>query len=97
MAGAESLPLGGVPEKKRVVGNLRELLEELATGRYDLSSPEALRRLDLDRRIHEVFPGAGSGAARGGTPAHGPLRRQCGRVSDVSLRQTRSNSSRLRS
>jgi len=37
---------------------LRELFEELATGRYDLSSPHALRRLDLDRRIHEVLPGA---------------------------------------
>ncbi len=37
---------------------LRELFEELATGRYDLSNPLALRRLDLDRRIHEVFPAA---------------------------------------
>ena len=35
---------------------LRQLLEELATGKYDLTSPYALRRLDLDRRIHEVFP-----------------------------------------
>ncbi len=35
---------------------LRELLEELATHHYDLSSPLALRRLDLDRRIHELFP-----------------------------------------
>jgi predicted ATPase len=35
---------------------LRELLEELTTHSYDLSSPYALRRLDLDRRIHEVFP-----------------------------------------
>jgi transcriptional regulator with XRE-family HTH domain len=26
---AESLPLGGVPEKKRVVGGLRELLDEI--------------------------------------------------------------------
>ena len=41
---------------------LRELFEELATGSYDLSSPNALRRLDLDRRIHEVFSGAGAGA-----------------------------------
>ena len=38
---------------------LRQLLEELAIGKYDLSSPYALRRLALDRRIHEVFrPGA---------------------------------------
>jgi hypothetical protein len=35
---------------------LRELFEELAARRYDLSNPSALRRLDLDRRIHEVFP-----------------------------------------
>ena len=38
---------------------LRELFEELATGHYDLSNPVALRRLDLDRRIHEVFPASG--------------------------------------
>lgn len=67
--------IGGIPHgalkivgwlQRRSAGSplvLQELLEELATGRYDLSSPEALRRLDLDRRIHEVFPGAGSGAA----------------------------------
>jgi len=36
---------------------LCELFEELATGKYDLSNPQALRRLDLDRRIHEVLPG----------------------------------------
>ncbi len=42
---------------------LRELFEELATGKYDLHNPLALRRLDLDRRIHEVFPGSGPGAA----------------------------------
>ncbi len=45
--------------QRRSAGNplvLRELFQELATGRYDLSSPLALRRLDLDRRIHEVFP-----------------------------------------
>jgi hypothetical protein len=42
---------------------LRELFEELATGKYDLNNPLALRRLDLDRRIHEVFPGSGPGAA----------------------------------
>jgi hypothetical protein len=35
---------------------LRELFEELAARRYDLSNPFALRRLNLDRRIHEVFP-----------------------------------------
>jgi hypothetical protein len=35
---------------------LRELLEELATGRYDLTNPHALKLLDLDRRIHEIFP-----------------------------------------
>jgi hypothetical protein len=35
---------------------LRELLEELAAHPCDLSNPHALRRLDLDRRIHEVFP-----------------------------------------
>ena len=38
---------------------LRELFEELASGHYDLSNPLALRRLDLDRRIHEVFPVSG--------------------------------------
>jgi hypothetical protein len=38
---------------------LRELLAELATGHYDLSNPLALRRLDLDRRIHEVLPVSG--------------------------------------
>ncbi len=37
---------------------LRELCEELATNSYDLSNPLALRRLDLDRRIHEMFPDA---------------------------------------
>ena len=42
---------------------LRRLFEELATGKYDLSNPLALRRLDLDRRIHEVFPGSGTDAA----------------------------------
>ena len=46
---------------RRSVGSplvLREIFEELASGKYDLSSPYALRRLDLDRRIHEVFPGS---------------------------------------
>jgi hypothetical protein len=65
---------GGIPAgaqgivgwlQRRSGGNafvLRELFEELAIGSYDLSSPNALRRLDLDRRIHEVFSGAGAGA-----------------------------------
>jgi hypothetical protein len=35
---------------------LGELLRELADRHYDLSNPNALRLLDLDRRIHEVFP-----------------------------------------
>jgi len=35
---------------------LHELFQELANRDYDLSNPLALRRLDLDRRIHEVFP-----------------------------------------
>jgi DNA polymerase III delta prime subunit len=35
---------------------LRELFEEMATHSYDLSNRHALRRLDLDRRIHEIFP-----------------------------------------
>jgi hypothetical protein len=35
---------------------LHELLEELATHSYDLGNTHALRRLDLDRRIHEIFP-----------------------------------------
>jgi hypothetical protein len=34
---------------------LRELCAELATGKYDLTSPPALRRLDLDRRIHKML------------------------------------------
>ena len=37
---------------------LCELLDEIARGHYDLNEPLALRRLDLDRRIHEMFPGA---------------------------------------
>jgi len=59
---------GGIPPRAReIVGwlqrrsggvplVLRELLKKVATGKYDLASPSALRRLDLDRRIHEVFP-----------------------------------------
>lgn len=35
---------------------LCELLTEIAHGHYDLSKPHALRLLDLDRRIHEIFP-----------------------------------------
>jgi len=35
---------------------LRELLEELASGKHDLSNPHGLRLLDLDRRIHGLFP-----------------------------------------
>jgi len=58
---------GGIPPgaleivgwlQRRSAGNplvLRELLAELATGKYDLTSPPALRRLDLDRRIHEML------------------------------------------
>jgi len=34
---------------------LHELFRELANREYDLSNPLALRRLDLDRRIHEVL------------------------------------------
>ena len=44
---------------RRLVGNpkiLCELLTEIARGHYDLSNSHALRRLDLDRRIHEIFP-----------------------------------------
>jgi predicted ATPase len=43
----------------RAAGNpniLCELLTEIAHGHYDLSRPHALRLLDLDRRIHEIFP-----------------------------------------
>lgn len=65
---------GGVPPEtagivewlhRRSVGNpgmLRAFLQELAAGRYDLRSPAALRRLELDRRIHEVFPGEAGNA-----------------------------------
>jgi DNA polymerase III delta prime subunit len=35
---------------------LCELLGEISRGHYDLSNPHALRRLALDRRIHEIFP-----------------------------------------
>jgi len=64
------------PDTRRIIGwlqrrsagsplVLRELFEELATGHYDLSSPLALRRLDLDRRIHEVLPVSGEAAFLG--------------------------------
>ena len=33
-----------------------ELLSEIAHGRYDFNNPHSLRLLDLDRRIHEIFP-----------------------------------------
>lgn len=35
---------------------LCKLLEEIARGNYNLTNPHALRRLNLDRRIHEIFP-----------------------------------------
>ncbi|MBI3851565.1 MAG: hypothetical protein HY298_15005 [Verrucomicrobia bacterium] len=37
---------------------LRELFDELATRKYDPKNPFDLRLLDLDRRIHEIFPTA---------------------------------------
>jgi hypothetical protein len=46
---------------RRAAGNpkiLRGLLEEIARGHYDLSNSHALRLLNLDRRIHELFPTA---------------------------------------
>jgi hypothetical protein len=61
---------GQVPEKtldavdwlhRRAAGNpkiLCGLLTEIAHGHYDLSNPYSLKRLNLDRRIHEIFPGA---------------------------------------
>jgi len=48
---------------------LRELFAELAARDYDLNSQTALRRLNLDRRIHEVFPmGRASGFRVKGGP-----------------------------
>lgn len=44
---------------------LRELFEELATHEYDVSNSMALRRLNLDRRIHEVFPMARASGFQG--------------------------------
>ena len=47
------------PLHRRASGNpkvLRALLDELARGHCDLSHPRSLARLDLARRIHELFP-----------------------------------------
>lgn len=35
---------------------LHAWLEQMARRAYDLSDPQVLRRLDLDRRVHELFP-----------------------------------------
>lgn len=46
---------------RRAAGNpniLCELLTEIVHGHYDLSRPHGLQLLDLDRRIHEMFPTA---------------------------------------
>lgn len=54
---------------RRAAGNpkiLIELLAEIARGGHDLSNPLALRRLDLDRRIHNIFPGTASWQAQTG-------------------------------
>jgi AAA ATPase domain len=40
-----------------------ELLTEIAHGHYDLNNPHSLRLLDLDRRIHEIFPTASNNGA----------------------------------
>lgn len=45
--------------QRRSGGNPRKLyqfLAELNSGHYDLDNPLALRRLEMDRRIHEAFP-----------------------------------------
>lgn len=39
-------------------GILCELLTEIAHGHYDLNSPQGLQLIDLDRRIHKIFPDA---------------------------------------
>jgi hypothetical protein len=46
---------------------LCELAAEMAAHTYDLGNRHALQRLDLDRRIHELFPGAdvGQGVPKG--------------------------------
>jgi predicted ATPase len=44
---------------RRAEGNpkiLCELLTEIAHGCYDFNNPHSLQLLDLDRRIHEIFP-----------------------------------------
>jgi hypothetical protein len=43
---------------------LCELLSEIANGHYDLNSPHGRRLLDVDRRIHEMFPQAEFQAAK---------------------------------
>jgi len=52
--------LNAIPRlHRRASGNpkiLRALLDELARGHCDLSNARSLERLDLDRRIHELFP-----------------------------------------
>ena len=65
---AASIRGGIVPEKtlgiidwlhRHAQGNpkiLCELLSEIAHGRYDFNNPHSLQLLDLDRRIHELFP-----------------------------------------
>ncbi len=65
---AAAVQEGTVPEKtlgivdwlhRHAEGNpktLCELLDEIAHGRYDFNNPHSLRLLDLDRRIHEIFP-----------------------------------------
>lgn len=37
-------------------GIMRSFLEEIADGQYDLASTHGLRMLELDHRIHEIFP-----------------------------------------
>ncbi len=44
---------------------LCELLEGLASGRYDPDRAFDLKLLDLDRRIHQAVPDAGAGSGRG--------------------------------
>ena len=46
---------------------LRELLGELSSHSYDLGNPHALELLDIDRRIHELFP-VGSDAEKPKSP-----------------------------
>jgi hypothetical protein len=44
---------------------LCELLEGLASGRYDPDKAFDLKLLDLDRRIHQAFPDTGASSGRG--------------------------------